>query len=152
MAHHTRRLVPMPRNSQANTRTGSSRAASGTICLRKLHRPSPEPLLTWMPIQRVSMRRFCRSKKGVIFHWLTDRRRIVKGKFLDVPSNFQILCIRYYKLDLRLRAERPTHLDGEFLTLWQMGPRHFFSCSVPTQVIRPQSFYRKQMFESVTPA
>src|ERR1700730_16499767 len=36
---HTRTPVPTPRNSRASTRTGSSRAASGTICLRKLRRP-----------------------------------------------------------------------------------------------------------------
>ena len=32
MAHHTRMPVPMPGNSRAAIRTGSSRAASGTIC------------------------------------------------------------------------------------------------------------------------
>ena len=40
--------VPMPRNSRANIRTGLSRAASGTICLRKLRRPLPK--LSWTSI------------------------------------------------------------------------------------------------------
>ena len=38
MVPHTRTPVFMPRNSRANMRTGSSRAASGTICLRKPRR------------------------------------------------------------------------------------------------------------------
>ena len=42
MVHHTLTPVPMPRNSRADMRTGSSRAASGTICLKKLHRPLPK--------------------------------------------------------------------------------------------------------------
>ncbi len=36
---------PMPKNSQANTRTGLSRAASVTICLRRPRRPLPKPSL-----------------------------------------------------------------------------------------------------------
>jgi len=40
------RSVPMPRNSRANIRTGSSRAASVTICLRKPRRPLPKPSST----------------------------------------------------------------------------------------------------------
>jgi hypothetical protein len=42
MVPHIRTPVPMPRNSRANTRTGSSRAVSVTICLRKPRRPSPK--------------------------------------------------------------------------------------------------------------
>jgi len=33
---------PMPTNSRANMRTGSSTAASGTIYLKKLRKPSPK--------------------------------------------------------------------------------------------------------------
>ncbi len=40
--HHTRTPVPMPGNSRENMRTGPSRAASGTICLRKPRRPLPK--------------------------------------------------------------------------------------------------------------
>ena len=39
MVRRIRTLVPMRRNSRANIRTGLSKAASGTICLRKLRRP-----------------------------------------------------------------------------------------------------------------
>src|SRR6266568_2016282 len=42
MVHHTQTPIPMPRNSRADMRTGSSRAASGTICLKKLRRPLPK--------------------------------------------------------------------------------------------------------------
>ncbi len=42
MARHTPTAAPMPGNSRANMRTGSSRAASGTICLKKRPRPSPK--------------------------------------------------------------------------------------------------------------
>jgi hypothetical protein len=38
MVHHTRTAAHMPRNSRANMRIGSSRAASVTICLRKRRR------------------------------------------------------------------------------------------------------------------
>ena len=41
MAHHTRMPVRMPKNFRANMHTGSSRAESGTICLRKPRRPLP---------------------------------------------------------------------------------------------------------------
>ena len=37
----TRIPVPMPGNSRASTRTGTSKAASGTTCLKKRHRPLP---------------------------------------------------------------------------------------------------------------
>jgi hypothetical protein len=37
----TRTPVPMPRSSRVDIRTGLSRAASGTISLRKPHKPSP---------------------------------------------------------------------------------------------------------------
>jgi hypothetical protein len=39
---HIRTPVPMPENSRAAMRTGSSRAASGTICLKKPLRPLPK--------------------------------------------------------------------------------------------------------------
>ena len=42
-APHRGPPAPMPRNSRANTCTGSSRAASGTTCRRKLRRPLPRP-------------------------------------------------------------------------------------------------------------
>jgi pimeloyl-ACP methyl ester carboxylesterase len=42
MVHPTRTPVPMPGNSRADMRTGSSRAASGTICRKKLRRPLPK--------------------------------------------------------------------------------------------------------------
>jgi hypothetical protein len=44
----TRTPVPMPRNSQATVRIGSSPAASGTTCHRKHPRPSTMPSSTWM--------------------------------------------------------------------------------------------------------
>ena len=44
--------VPMPRNSRANMRTGSSRAASGTICRRKPRRPLPRPSSTSPKLDR----------------------------------------------------------------------------------------------------
>ena len=54
MAHHTRTRAPMPRNSRADTRTGPSTAASGTICRRKPRRPSPPPSSTSTVIDRRS--------------------------------------------------------------------------------------------------
>jgi len=42
MVHHIRTRVPMPRNSRAETRTGSFRAASGTICPGKLRKRLPK--------------------------------------------------------------------------------------------------------------
>jgi pimeloyl-ACP methyl ester carboxylesterase len=41
MARHTRTPVPTPANSRADTRTGSSRAASGTTCRKRPRRPLP---------------------------------------------------------------------------------------------------------------
>src|SRR3979490_960603 len=46
MARHIRSPAPMPKNSRANIRTGSSLAASGTICLRKPRRPLRRPSST----------------------------------------------------------------------------------------------------------
>jgi hypothetical protein len=43
MVRHTRTRVPMPRNSRADMRTGSSRVASGTTCLKKRPKPLPKP-------------------------------------------------------------------------------------------------------------
>ena len=40
------RRAPTPRSSRASTRTGRSRAASGTTCPRKPRRPSPRPSST----------------------------------------------------------------------------------------------------------
>jgi alpha/beta hydrolase fold len=45
MVRRIRNPVPMLRNSRANIRTRLSRAASGTICLKKLRRPLPR--LSW---------------------------------------------------------------------------------------------------------
>jgi hypothetical protein len=42
-APHPLTHQPIARNSPANMQTGSSPAASGTICLRKLRRPLPKP-------------------------------------------------------------------------------------------------------------
>jgi pimeloyl-ACP methyl ester carboxylesterase len=42
MVRRTRTPAPMPRNSPASMRTGSSPAASGIICRRKPRRPSPK--------------------------------------------------------------------------------------------------------------
>src|SRR5437773_2875630 len=52
MVRRIRIPVPMPRNSRASIRTGSSPAASGTICLRKPHRPLPKPSSKSMVIDR----------------------------------------------------------------------------------------------------
>ena len=51
-APHPDAAVPMPRNSRANMRTGPSRAASGTICLRKPRRPLPKRSSTSLKIDR----------------------------------------------------------------------------------------------------
>ena len=53
-ARRIRTPVPMPTNSRANIRTGPSRAASGTICPRKLRRPLPKPWSTSTVIDRRS--------------------------------------------------------------------------------------------------
>jgi pimeloyl-ACP methyl ester carboxylesterase len=59
--HHTRRRTP--RNSRANTRTGSSRAASGTICLRKRRRPLPKLSSTLPTFDPWPLRQGRRSRK-----------------------------------------------------------------------------------------
>ena len=51
-AHHIPTQVPMPGNSPANTRTGSSKAASGTICPRKRLRPLPKLSSTLLKVDR----------------------------------------------------------------------------------------------------
>src|ERR1700682_6003434 len=55
---HTPTPVPMPRNSRANTRTGSSREASGTTCLRKPRRPLPKRSSTSQKFDRRQRRDF----------------------------------------------------------------------------------------------
>ena len=45
MARRTRSRARMPRNSPANMRTGSSKEASDTIYLRKLHRAFAEAVI-----------------------------------------------------------------------------------------------------------
>src|SRR5882672_8749688 len=59
MAHHIRTPAPMPRNSPANTRTGPSPAASGTIYPRKPRRPLPRPSSTSPKSDRRWLRRTC---------------------------------------------------------------------------------------------
>src|SRR3712207_4814742 len=61
MAHRTRTLVPMRRNSQAATSTDSSRAASGTTCHRKPRRLLPKPSSKPMAIEwRMAAERLAR--------------------------------------------------------------------------------------------
>ena len=55
-APHYRTPRPIARNSRANTRTGSSRAASVTICLRKPRRPLPKLSSTSTALIGVSLR------------------------------------------------------------------------------------------------
>ena len=52
MAPRTRPRVPMPRNSRANIRTGSSPAVWGTICPKKLRGLLPKPWSTSRVISR----------------------------------------------------------------------------------------------------
>jgi hypothetical protein len=65
--HHTRTPVPTPGNSRANTRTGPSRAALGTICPRKPRRPSPKRSSTSQKVDRRQRLDFgIRTYKGEI--------------------------------------------------------------------------------------
>jgi len=66
-AAHTPDDTPYRRNSPANTPTGSSRAASGTICPRKRRRPSPR--LSWI-LPQVDRRK--RSRRQTRVHHEKD--------------------------------------------------------------------------------
>jgi len=66
MGHHIQTPVPMPRNSQANMRTGTLTAASGTICLRKRRRPLPKLSLTWTLFDRVSPAQAQRTEMSAV--------------------------------------------------------------------------------------
>ncbi len=46
MVHPIQSLAPIGQSSRASTRIGPSRAASGTICRKRLHRPLPKPSST----------------------------------------------------------------------------------------------------------
>jgi hypothetical protein len=72
--HHTRTPVPMPGNSRASMCTRSSRAASGTICLRRLRRTLPKLSSKLMVIDRLNAYAKRRLSASAILDVMIDDR------------------------------------------------------------------------------
>jgi len=105
MAHRIRTPHPMPGNSRADMRTGSSMAASVTICLRKPQRPLRKLWSTLGPIliEHGHCRRFGRpiihrsSQAPSIRQEDVSRRR----QSMDRKGSFmKLTCVRFYKIYL----------------------------------------------------
>src|SRR5438876_8069800 len=105
MGHHTRTPVPMPGNSRADMNTGSSRAASGTICLKKC--PRPLPRLSSMSTLDFSSASYHLTEKSLlanfsikqpIGHVLTQRRTVMETQNNETtPTRF---ALRPFRVDM----------------------------------------------------
>src|SRR5690348_1937129 len=119
MGHRTRRPVPMPGNSRADTNIGSSRVVSGTTCPRKLRRPLPRRSsmstlpscrhpLVWQSSSRLSN---CSATRPIC-HVPTQRRTVMQTQTHEItptairPFRFNVPEEEMTDLRRRINATR----------------------------------------------